>query len=131
MKRSQQKRITFEATIVRHMRISKGISLNEAGRRVRITGSAIAHIEQGRMDISRARLRTMVEAYEYTMQDFLDYVEGTRELPVDLRGECVGIIRQLDPSKLQAVHSVIVNFMPMGSAHGQAGLPRSSRRISA
>ena len=47
--RSQQKIITRDAQILRHMRISKKVSLNQAGRLVRISGSAIAHIEQGRM----------------------------------------------------------------------------------
>ena len=128
MKRSQQKRITPEATIVRQMRIAKGLSLNQAGRLVRITGSAIAHIEQGRMDLSRARLRSMVEAYGYTMQDFLDFAEGTRVLPVDLRGECVGILRQLDDSRLLAVHAVLVNFMPPGTTHGAVGPRNMSSR---
>ncbi|MGE0527881.1 MAG: helix-turn-helix domain-containing protein [Bdellovibrionales bacterium] len=42
------------------MRVSKQLSLNQAGKLVNISGSAIAHIEQGRMDISRARLETRI-----------------------------------------------------------------------
>ena len=126
MKRSQQKRITQEAAIVRHMRHERGLSLNEAGARVRITGSAIAHIEQGRMDLSRERLKTLVQAYGYSMQEYLEYVDG-KPIPVSYRDECVAIVRQLDDVKLQAVHAVLVNFMPR---EAPAAVPKRDKRPS-
>lgn len=121
MKRSNQKRITKEAIILRHMRMERGLSLNIAGGRVGITGSAIAHIEQGRMDISRARTETLVKAYGYTLDDYFELLER-KEAPIHIRDECLSIIRQLDDSRLQAVHSVLVNFMPPGTA-GHAHSP--------
>ena len=112
--RSSQRRITQEAIVLRYMRNSKKISPNQAGRLVGITGSAIAHIEGGRIEVSRARIETMVQAYGYTHEEYLEFFDG-REMPINLRDECTGIIGQLDETKLRAVNAVLVNFMPNGA----------------
>jgi transcriptional regulator with XRE-family HTH domain len=111
MKRSQQKRITGDAKLIRHMRQSRGLSLKGAGRLIGISGSAIAHMEQGRFDISSARLRTLVQAYGYTLQEYLEFVDG-KPIPVSYRDECVAILRRLDDARLQAVHTLLVSFIP-------------------
>jgi transcriptional regulator with XRE-family HTH domain len=110
-KRSNQKKITKEALVLRHMRISKKISLNQAGRLVGISGSAITHMEQGRMDLSRLRIQTLVQAYGYTLDDYLELLER-KELPLNRRDECLSIIRQLDETKLLAVHAVLMTMLP-------------------
>jgi transcriptional regulator with XRE-family HTH domain len=107
--RSQQKRITKEAQILRHLRIQAGLSLNQAGRKCAITGSAIAHIEQGRMDISRARIEAMVDGYGCTMEEFYEYMDG-KPVPMNLRDECQIILRTLDPSKLTLAHGLLSNL---------------------
>jgi len=109
MQRSQEKRITKEAQILRHMRLTRKLSLNDAGERIGISGSAIAHIEHGRMDLSRKRITTMIAAYEYTTADYLEYFDG-KEVPKNLRDECILLLRQCDESKLQMLHSVISNL---------------------
>lgn len=110
LKRSQQKIITRDAQILRHLRLSKKFSLNKAGRTVGISGSAIAHIEQGRMDISRARLETLVHAYGYTMGEYLEFADG-KELPKNLRDECLFLLRRCDEAKIQVLHPVISNLI--------------------
>ena len=120
LKRSQQKKITKEAIVVRYMRQARKLSLNAAGRLVGITGSAIAHIEQGRMDISRARLQTLLKAYRFTSDEYLEFFDG-RPVPISLREECIGILKELDDSRLQTVHSVLINFMPPGMSVSSAG----------
>ncbi len=112
--RSSQKRITKEAIVLRHMRQMKKLSLSQAGAIIGITGSAIAHIEHGRMDLSRARIKTMVQAYGYTTDEYLDFFDR-KEVPINLRDECIQIVRLLDHAKLQAVYAVLINFMPGGS----------------
>ena len=77
--RSSQKRITKEVIILRHMRLSKKLSLNKAGRLMGITGSAIAHMEHGRMEVSRARIEAMVTAY--TQLTFLQGASGGSIVP--------------------------------------------------
>lgn len=107
--RSKQKRITQDAKILRHMRLSKGYSLNRTGRLVKISGSAVAHMEQGRMDISRDRMNTLIVALGYTNEDYLDFCDG-RELPRNLREECILLLRRCDDSKIQMLHPVISNL---------------------
>jgi transcriptional regulator with XRE-family HTH domain len=126
--RSSQKRITKEAIVLRYMRLSKKLSLNKAGRLIGITGSAIAHIEGGRMEVSQARIETMVRAFGYTQDEYLEIFDG-RDLPLNLRDECTGIIKQLDDVKLQAVYAVLVNFMPAGAARTTQS-PSQNRALS-
>lgn len=109
LKRSQQKNITRDAQILRYMRISRGKSLNESGKIVRISGSAIAHIEQGRMDISRERMKTLIAAYGYTMEDYLEFHDG-KTIPTNLRDECIVLLRRCDESRIQILHPLIANL---------------------
>jgi len=125
MQRSQQKRITKEAMVLRYMRQSRNISLNQAGHLVGISGSAISHIEQGRMDISRARITTLLQAYRFTAEEYLEFFDG-RPIPVSLRDECIAILKGLDDAKLQAVHSLLVNLAPPGTAR-HLGVPGHQR----
>lgn len=108
-KRSQQKRVTREAQVVRYLRQSKGLSLTQAGALVSISGSAIAHIEQGRMDLSLARARTLVETYGYTWGEFMEYVDG-RDLPLNYRDECLRLLNDFDSKNLQTIYQVLVGF---------------------
>ncbi|MGK5085887.1 helix-turn-helix transcriptional regulator [Bdellovibrionota bacterium FG-1] len=114
MKTIHQKKITQEAIILRHMRHTRKLSLNQAGRLVGITGSAVAHFEQGRTTLSRARIETFLEAFRYTRDEYLEFFDSAA-LPINLRDECLGIVKHLDDAKLQAVHSVLVNFMPLNT----------------
>ncbi len=111
MKTIHQKKITQEAIILRHMRHTRQLSLNQAGRLIGITGSAVAHFEQGRTTLSRARIETFLEAFRYTRDEYLEFFDND-SLPINLRDECLGIVKRLDEAKLQAVHAVLVNFMP-------------------
>lgn len=107
--RSRLKIMTRDAQILRHMRISKQLSLKKAGRLVSISGSAISHIETGRMDLSRARIETLVEAYGYTKSDYLEFHDG-KPIPINLRDECILLLRTCDERKFEMLHPVIVNL---------------------
>ena len=119
LKTIHRKKITQEAVILRHMRHVRKLSLNQAGGLVGITGSAVAHFEQGRTTVSRARIETFLEAYQFTRDEYLEFFDNDA-LPINLRDECLVIVKQLDEVKLQAVHSVLVNFMPQGTARSRA-----------
>ena len=108
---------SLEAQVLRHLRLSKNLSLNQAGRVLRITGSAIAHMEQGRMDISKKRIETMVQGYGYAMDEFYEYLDG-KPIPINYRDECLIIIRQLEPAQLQAIYPILVNFYPQTLSAG-------------
>jgi transcriptional regulator with XRE-family HTH domain len=110
-KRSQQKRITTASKILRFMRMSRQISMRAAGARNGISDSSINHYEQGRMDISPARLRQLVASYGYTMQEFEEFASG-KPLPVlSIKDECFSLIDRLEEAKLRAVHALLVGFV--------------------
>lgn len=108
-KRSQQKRVTTANKALRYMRQQRRLSMNQAGRLCSITGSAISHLEHGRMDLPTARIEAMVRVYGFTMDDFNALVRGD-EVPLNKRDECLAIIRHLDEGKVSAVYGLLVNF---------------------
>lgn len=110
-KRSQQKRITREAEILRYMRMSRVISMRKAGALTGYSDSSISHFEQGRMDLNEELIRKLVTAYQYSLEEFNEY-RGGKALPVlSIKDACIGLIDRLDESKLRAVHSLLANFI--------------------
>jgi transcriptional regulator with XRE-family HTH domain len=108
--RSSQKNITKQAIVLRYMRHSRNLSLNQAGKKLNISGSAIAHMEQGRMDISRKRIETMIESYGYTPNEYLEFFDG-KNVPINYRDECIMILRRCDEEKIQVLYSIITNLV--------------------
>lgn len=110
-RRSQIKRITREAQVLRFMRRSRRISMNKAGAAVGVGSSAISHIEQGRMDLPKSRIPILLSLYSYTPAEFDEYVLG-KALPVlDLRDECVQMVAKLEMNKLKALHAVLLSLV--------------------
>jgi transcriptional regulator with XRE-family HTH domain len=110
-KRSQEKRITIQAKVIRFMRISRGISQREAAKKCSISEPAIGHYENGRMDISETRLEQFLTVYGYTKQEFNEYVGG-KPIPIlSVRDECVSLLGRIDEVKLRAVHAVLASFV--------------------
>ena len=52
------------------MRISRGVSQREAARQCGVSEQAIGHYENGRMDISSARMEQCLRVYAYTREEF-------------------------------------------------------------
>ena len=110
MKRSQQKRIGLAARILRYMRQSRGISLNEAGKLCQISGSSIAHMEQGRMDIPPDRIEALVISYGYTWAQYQEYLGG-KDIPLNYHDECFTMVPLLDSDQARAVYQILVHLV--------------------
>lgn len=109
MKRSQQKRITQLAKIVRFMRMSRGISQKRAAERCDLSEQAIGHYENGRMDISPKRLDQFLKVYNYSQEELEEYLEG-KPIPINVKDDCISLLNQIDETKLRAVHAVLMSF---------------------
>ena len=109
--RSSQKRITRETEVLRYMRMAAGLSMNQAGERVGITSSAIAHIEGGRMGVSRGRLDDLLSAYKFSHSQFLEYLEG-KDLPLNYRDACTDLIQTLPEDQLRAIFPMLKALAP-------------------
>ena len=109
-KRSQERRITVQSKVVRFMRVSRGISQREAARKSDISEPAIGHYENGRMDISPARLEQFLCVYGFTRGEYEEYMNG-KPIPVmSVRDDCIGLLGRIDETKLRAVHAVLTSF---------------------
>ena len=115
MKRSYIRKITIENKILRHLRIAKGLSLRDAGRIFGISGSAINHLEHGRMDIPENRVEQMVIGYGFTMDDYQCFKLGEKPVPINLQDEAIVIIRKLNSTQLEAVYGLLKSYLPAGS----------------
>ena len=113
-KRSQQKRISLPARTLRYMRQTKGMSLKEAGALCGISGSAIAHMEQGRMDIPTDRVPLFVSAYGFTMESFQEFLDG-RELPFNYYDECFSLLPFLGDDQVKALYRLLVDLAKIGT----------------
>jgi len=110
-KRSQIKRITREALVLRWMRRSRHISMRKAGLLIGVTSSAISHYEQGRMDLPKARVPELLQGYGYTPAEYEEFVMG-KGLPVlSLRDDCEQIIARVNGEKLKTLHAVLLSFL--------------------
>lgn len=111
-KRSQQKIITTKSRIIRFMRISKKISQPDAARAAGCSPQAIGHYENGRMDIPEARLRRLLTLYDFTNEEFLEYLNGKPIPLVSVKDECLQLLDQIrNEDKLRAVHTVLKSFV--------------------
>ena len=61
------------------------------------------------MNISVARMRTLIAACGFTEEQFLEFMDG-KILPPNLRDECIKLIRKCPESKLTVLHPVIANI---------------------
>ena len=110
-KRSQQKRITKQAEVLRYLRRSRGISMRKAGDLNGISYSTISHYEHGRIDLDESITRRLVESYEYTLAEFQEFMAGKPVPVIRLRDECIHLLDRIDEAKMRAVHAVLVSFV--------------------
>lgn len=111
MKRTEIKKPTLEAKILRFMRQSRKLSFRNAGKLIRVSGSLINHYEHGRMDLSQARIEQLCTLYGYSTQEFAEYQSG-RAIPIlNVKDECFALIERISEEKLRALHAVLLGFV--------------------
>ena len=110
IKRSNQKRITKRAEVIRYLRISKGMSQRDVSRRCRLSEAAIGHYEHGRMEVSEARLDQLLSLYGCSREKFDDHLSAPKMPTVRIREDCMNLLTRINEAKLQVVHSVLLSF---------------------
>ena len=112
VKRSQKKIITTKSKIIRFMRISKKISQPDAAKVAGCSPQAIGHYENGRMDIPEVRLNRLLAAYDYSMTEFLEHLNGKPIPMINVKDECLQLIDQIsNEEKLRAIHTILKSFI--------------------
>jgi transcriptional regulator with XRE-family HTH domain len=109
-RRSDLKKMTKEATTLKFMRESQSLSMRKAAKLIGVSEATINHSENGRRDLSPDFILSVVTSYGYCYQNFIEFLEGKKEVPEHLLSECIAIIKRLDKSKLRSVKAILESF---------------------
>lgn len=110
-RRSDLKVETKEGRLLKYLRESRHLSVRAAGRVLGVSESTVCHSENGRRDLNRKIIETFLEVYGYSYEEFEGMLKGDIILPENMRGECLEIIKRLEPSKLKAVKAFLNTFI--------------------
>lgn len=101
--------ITKECRVLRQLREKKGLSQYELSTLCGYGEKIIGFYECGRKNLNRDLIQFIVEAMDYTMADFNNYMECD-EQPKDIMDECLRMMKKLAPTPLKAVRSFLKEF---------------------
>jgi transcriptional regulator with XRE-family HTH domain len=106
-KRSNEKRITRGARVLRFLREQANLSIRDAAKNAGMSMSLVAHLEQGRAAILSRHLEKLLASYGSTILTYQMFESGRVSLPQDLRLECLEIVRAMSQEQLRTVHPVL------------------------
>ena len=109
LRRSYKKIITKEVIVLKALRNLRSLSQAKASFLCGYHRTAIGCIENGRVELSRKRIRHIVESYGFAMGDF-EYHMKSKKLITDIQSECIAIIRALPEEKLNVVYPLLTTF---------------------
>lgn len=105
-RRSYQKIVTKECRVLRSMRRIKNISQDMASSLCGYSRATIGHIENGRIELPKERIKHIVESYGYKYSDFEANL-NKEELRDNIVDSCIEKICRLDDSKLMIVKNLL------------------------
>jgi transcriptional regulator with XRE-family HTH domain len=102
---------TKEGRLLKYLRESRNLSVRAVGRIMGVSESTVCHSENGRRDLNKKIIISFLNAYGYSYDDYEKMLQGDIVLPENIRGECIEIIKRLEPSKLKAVKAFLNTFI--------------------
>lgn len=109
-RRTSEIRITNEARLLRKIRLDRGLSIREAGRRLEKSESYIRHIENGRIDVPReVELRKILTVYQVGLRQF--NLRKKSEVELDPYIELKQLIQEIPQGKVQVALSVVQSLI--------------------
>lgn len=109
-RRSDIKKVTKEALILKYMRESRHFSMRKAAKIIGVSEAQINHSENGRKDLRPDYILKVVAGLGYSYQDFLDFLNGKKEAPEHILSECIEILKRLSSEKLKTVKIILESF---------------------
>ena len=83
--KSNKKKLSDEAVVLKKMRDLKGLTRKQAGIIFNVTNKTIEKLENGRGNISEERLIAFAEGYGYTLQDLYKIQTGQFDTDITLK----------------------------------------------
>lgn len=102
---------TKEGRLLKYLRESRNLSVRAVGRIMGTSESTVCHSENGRRDLNKKIIISFLDAYGYSYDEYEKMLQGDIVLPENIRGECIDIIKRLEPSKLKAVKAFLNTFI--------------------
>jgi transcriptional regulator with XRE-family HTH domain len=96
--------------VLRFLREQAGLSIRKAAAIAGIGDGVIAHLEQGRIDISDRHLERLLPAYKSTRDTYEMFVAGRVQLPENLRFECIEILKSMTAEQIRTAHPVLASL---------------------
>ena len=106
-KKPVQKRTTIESRTLQFLRQQAGLSTRGAAKTSGIGDGIINHLEHGRVRVHPHHLEKLLPAYGTTLQTYEMFVSGKVALPIDLKKECIELVRSMSLDQLRTVHPVL------------------------
>lgn len=100
-RRSNEKRMTKEARVLKYMREGRKLSMRRAAKVIGTSEAQINHAENGRKDLRPDFIMKVVSGYGYSYQDFLDLLSDKKEAPEQTLNECIAILKRLNSEKIE------------------------------
>jgi len=107
--RKYQKIISKEARILKSLRKLKSLTRVEAAKLCGLSRSVIDHWENGRVNLPQTRIKTIIESWGCTMNDF-DYLLSQPILRDETVEKCQTKLEKLSIEQLMAVSALLNTF---------------------
>lgn len=109
-RRSDHKIMTKEASVLKHLRESRKLSIRKAANVIGLSDAKLNHAENGRCDLNPALILKVLNGLGYSYEEFQSLVSGSVPLPTNVYSECVEILKRLDKEKLKTVKAILESF---------------------
>ncbi|MBG59178.1 MAG: hypothetical protein CMJ16_01845 [Peredibacter sp.] len=109
-RRSDHKIMTKEASVLKHLRESRKLSVRKAAKVIGLSDAKLNHAENGRCDLDPKLVLKILNGLGYSYEEFMSLVNGNRPLPANIYSECVEILKRLDKEKLKTVKAILESF---------------------
>lgn len=109
-RRSDIKVMTKEAEVLKHLRESRKLSIRKAAKVVGLSDTKINHSENGRCDLNPELILKLLNGYGYSYGEFMELVQGNKQMPNNYYAQCLEILKRLDKNKLKTVKAILESF---------------------
>jgi len=108
-RRSYKKIITKEVMALKSIRISKHLSQDQASAICGYSRATIGHIENGRIELSPARIKFILECYRATYDEFEIYLKS-EEQKFEIQDRCIKKLKRISDDKLKVLQTILEGF---------------------
>ncbi|MEQ1665176.1 MAG: helix-turn-helix transcriptional regulator [Bdellovibrionales bacterium] len=95
-----------QGNLLRKVRESTNLTMRQLAMQVGISHTAISQLENGKLDLPRARVEQIVIACGYKVEDF-NKLLGVGSVVIDYRSECRALLNDMDEDCLKLMYGVM------------------------